>query len=270
MIEIAADVKSPALTQEQATGAAFCSFKDQESASILARGLTLDLEADIHPLCKIAVAELQQHLEQQQEWTHNFGLGNNGSGAIIGKMFGVLVVRNLNGQLGYLSAFSGKLANGNHHNKFVAPVFDGLIDGGFLNTGMTHLTTLNQQIKTLEQEDATLHQAAIADLKESRKAHSHALQRKIHEQYNFRNKSGQYKNLVDIFTNNGYKQPPAGAGECAGPKLLQYAYHHEMEPLALAEFWWGLSPKSTTWKHGAYYKPCKEKCAPILGFMLSE
>ncbi len=256
-------------TKQQQKDAAFCRFNDQQAAHAMAAGLTLNLQDDIHPLCEIAAAALQEHLSLQQEWQHNFGLGNQGTGAVIGKMFGVLVVRNNDGELGYLCAFSGKLANGNHHSKFVAPIFDGLKAGGFVNVGMLHLTAINQEIAALAEEDAIGHAAAIAQLKELRKTHSNALQRRILEQYNFRNKAGIFKNIIDLFLKHGYKQPPAGAGECAGPKLLQYAFDHQMEPLALAEFWWGLSPKSDTWKHGAYYKPCKEKCAPILAFMLS-
>ncbi|ACU62584.1 hypothetical protein [Chitinophaga pinensis] len=249
---------------------AFCRFDDQERALAMADGLVFHLDDTIHPLCKMAAAALQEHLQQQNEWTHNFGLNNAGNGAVIGKMFGVLVVRNKHGAVGYLSAFSGKLANGNHHNKFVDPVFDGMKEGGFLNAGMSRLTAINSEIAALMVTDATGNQSEITRLKELRKTHSIALQRRIFEEYNFRNKAGRFKNLVDIFTTQGYKQPPAGAGECAGPKLLQYAFYHQLEPLALAEFWWGLSPKSATWKHGEFYQPCKEKCAPILAHMLSE
>lgn len=255
--------------QVQLTNSAFCPFEDQEAAGAMAAGIVFNPDDEIHPLCEIAIASLQEHLTMQNEWKHNFGLDNDGSGTVIGKMFGVLVVRSEDGTLGYLSAFSGKLANGNHHNKFVAPVFDSLKAGGFLNTGMLRLSAINAEITTLEQEDALKHEAAISQLKELRKEHSTQLQRKLMEHYNFSNRAGLYKNLIDIFTAHGYKQPPAGAGECAGPKLLQHAFRHGMEPLALAEFWWGLSPKSATWKHGAYYKPCKEKCAPILDYMLS-
>ncbi|WP_211172612.1 pseudouridylate synthase [Chitinophaga sp. Ak27] len=253
-----------------APGNAFCRFEDQDAAQFMAKALTFHPDDVLHPLCEIAVTALQQHLAGQHEWKHNFGLDSNGAGAVIGKMFGILVVRANDGTLGYLSAFSGKLANGNHHDKFVSPVFDGLKAGSFLNTGMIRLSAINGKIAALVQEDAIFHQAAITQLKELRKTHSIALQKKLHKQYNFRNKAGRVKNMVDIFTTHGYRQPPAGAGECAGPKLLQYAFHHQMEPLALAEFWWGLSPKSNTWKHGAYYKPCKEKCAPIFDYMLSE
>lgn len=270
MTEPGDDYHQTITDQAPLTSTAFCPFQDQEAANAMANGTFFNPDDEIHPLCEIAISSLQQHLTLQNDWKHNFGLDGNSSGTVIGKMFGVLVVRAAGGTLGYLSAFSGKLANGNHHNKFVEPVFDSLITGGFLNAGMIRLSEINAAIARLEQEDAHTHQPAITLLKEERKAHSTQLQRKLMEQYNFSNKGGRYKNLIDIFTEHGYKQPPAGAGECAGPKLLQHAFRHQMEPLALAEFWWGLSPKSATWKHGAYYKPCKEKCAPILSFMLSE
>ena len=80
--------------------------------------------------------------------------------------------------------------------------------------------------------------------------------------------AGEEKSLVDLFAIAGYKNPPAGAGECAGPKLLQYAFQHQLKPLAIAEFWWGLSPKSEQWKHKQFYACCKEKCEPILAHML--
>lgn len=63
-------------------------------------------------------------------------------------------------------------------------------------------------------------------------------------------------------------KPPSGAGDCAAPKLLQYAFQQKMQPLAIAEFWWGLSPKSDFWKHGNFYPVCKQKCEPILSHML--
>ncbi|NLR67948.1 pseudouridylate synthase [Chitinophaga varians] len=269
MTDVEDDDHSFIAAQEQQAGTAFCPFADQGAARSMAGTLTFNQDEDIHPLCEIAVAELQQHLAGQNEWMHNFGLDDKGHGAVIGKMFGILIVQDQGGTLGYLSAFSGKLANGNHHNRFVGPVFDALTTGSFLNTGMVRLSEINREIAALAEEDATLHHPAITQLKALRKAHSTGLQRRLLEQFNFSNKAGHLKNMVDIFTAHGYKQPPAGAGECAGPKLLQHAFRHQMEPLALVEFWWGLSPKSATWQHGAYYKPCREKCAPILDYMLN-
>jgi tRNA pseudouridine32 synthase/23S rRNA pseudouridine746 synthase len=216
-----------------------------------------------HPLCVLAAGKLQLHLQQQQEWNHNFGLSTDAAGTVIGKMFGVLVVRTKEGELGYLAAFSGKLAGGNYHAKFVPPIFDGMEEGGFLNAGMTQLSRINEEISKQDDDEE------IRLLKILRKNHSFSLQHKIFEQYHFLNKAGESKSLMELFEKAGYKSPPAGAGECAAPKLLQYAYRNEMEPLALAEFWWGLSPKSATWKHGHFYEPCKEKCAPILAHMLN-
>jgi len=244
-------------------------FDDAAGAEALAEGLTFSINDTLHPLCLLAAEQLQQHLQQQRDWEHNFGLAAHTGGAVIGKMFGVLVVRTKQGTLGYLAAFSGKLAGGNHHAKFVPPVFDGLVEGGFVNAGMTKLTQINAAISHLESTAEDTSPEQIRLLKELRKTHSISLQNKIFEQYHFLNKAGESKSLVAIFEEATYRKPPAGAGECAAPKLLQYAFRHEMEPLALAEFWWGLSPKSAYWEHGRFYAPCREKCAPILGHMLS-
>jgi tRNA pseudouridine32 synthase/23S rRNA pseudouridine746 synthase len=49
---------------------------------------------------------------------------------------------------------------------------------------------------------------------------------------------------------------------------MQYAFSHELKPIALAEFWWGQSPKSEVRRHGHFYPACRGKCEPILGHML--
>lgn len=242
----------------------FSPFDDSASAYDVPDDFSISAGNEPHPLCLLAVSQLQAHLEEQEEWEHNFGLSAGEAGAVIGKMFGVLVVRTKALELGYLAAFSGKLAGGNHHAKFVPPVFDGLVEGGFVNEGMTELTRINAEISALEADGSD----RLPALRELRKTHSVGLQRRIFEQYHFLNRAGQSKSLIAIFEDADYKNPPAGAGECAAPKLLQYAFLHEMQPLALAEFWWGQSPKSATWKHGQFYAPCKEKCAPILAHML--
>lgn len=73
---------------------------------------------------------------------------------------------------------------------------------------------------------------------------------------------------MSYFCTNYTKISPAGAGECAAPKLLQYAYKHQLKPIAMAEFWWGDSPKAEIRHHGYYYPACKGKCEPILKHML--
>lgn len=108
----------------------------------------------------------------------------------------------------------------------------------------------------------------IEALKTERHQRSAALQQQLFEQFRFLNAQGEEKNLCDIFRESGRPTPPAGAGECAAPKLLQYAYTHHLRPIAMAEFWWGCSPKTEIRKQGNYYPACKGKCAPILNHML--
>ncbi|WP_258541695.1 RluA family pseudouridine synthase [Parvicella tangerina] len=109
------------------------------------------------------------------------------------------------------------------------------------------------------------YQKHLKALKEQRKAKSNQLQQQLFEQYNFLNAKGETKNVLDLF---GGEVPPAGTGECAAPKLLQFAYQHNFQPIAMAEFWWGNSPKKEIRKHWEFYPACKRKCEPVLGFML--
>ena len=122
------------------------------------------------------------------------------------------------------------------------------------------ITTLQTQTEDWERR--------ISALKSERKTRSAALQQKLFEQFGMLNYRGEVKNLCEIFGQTVHKTPPAGAGECALPKLLQYAYLHQLKPLAMAEFWWGDSPKNEIRHHGYYYPSCKGKCEPILQHML--
>jgi tRNA pseudouridine32 synthase/23S rRNA pseudouridine746 synthase len=246
----------------------FTPFKGVANRYTLPDKFTFSIDNKPHPLCLLAAEELQLYLKTQSAWQHNFGLIDEEEGSIIGKMFGVLVVKTQQNEIGYLAAFSGKLAGGNHHAKFVPPVFDSLTMNSFLNNGMKELTRINLEIKELEELKLDVNKEYIHLLKTKRKSNSIALQNKLFDNYTFLNKAGKEKNLNSIFKKASYKNPPSGAGECAGPKLLQYAFKHTMQPLTMAEFWWGQSPKSATWKHGQFYPCCKEKCEPILVHML--
>lgn len=105
-------------------------------------------------------------------------------------------------------------------------------------------------------------------LKNERKERSAALQQQLFEQYSFLNKEGKRKSLQDIFSLTPFGKPPAAAGECATPKLLQYAFANGYHPVAMAEFWWGVPPKSEIRKHKQFYPACTGKCKPILAHML--
>lgn len=306
-----------------------------------------------HALTKIAVLELQKYLENQTDLEHNFGLNPNQNGLIIGKMFGVLVVQDKQGKLGYLSAFSGKLAGKNIHQKFVPPVFDMLTENSFFLKEEEILNSINRQIEKIESDtdyinlksdfeqfSVQLNQklsdfkiqlkqnktdrkqlreqqkqilseenyvvfeedlikqslrdkyelrvlennlkqisndyktkiehfdSQIEQLKTERKEKSSLLQQQLFEQYSFLNQYGKSKSLGAIFSETVFGKPPAGAGECATPKLLHYAFKNGYKPLAMAEFWWGASPKSEIRKHKQFYPACTGKCEPILKHML--
>lgn len=314
---------------------------------------TFPFHYEPHPLTKIAAAELQHYLETQTDLDHNFGLIENQNGAAVGKMFGVLVVQDTKGKLGYLSAFSGKLAGSNNHPKFVPPVFDMLIENSFFLKEQYILNSINKQVKEIESnkdykslkqefeqssaqsieeisafnkkiksnkenrkrlreeqknilsEDDYPHFEAflikhslhykhqfnvlsnkwveileeiksrmsqfdnnIEALKKERKEKSFALQQQLFEQYAFLNKDNKKKSLQAIFSDTVFGKPPAAAGECATPKLLQYAFLNGYKPLAMAEFWWGVPPKSEIRKHKQFYPACTGKCKPILEHML--
>ncbi len=308
---------------------------------------------DPHPLTKIAATELQQYLETQTHLDHNFGLDADKAGTVVGKMFGVLVVQDTQGKLGYLSAFSGKLAGSNDHPRFVPPVFDMLVENGFFLKEIEIINTINARIKKLEEDNNYQHlklddeklsaqslqeiaafrkqlkdnkenrkqlreqqknslsqpdyevveaelikqslhdkhqlnvltnkweqilsavrtrlaqfECEIDILKNERKEKSAALQAQLFAQYVFLNKDGKSKSLQEIFSGTAFGKPPAAAGECATPKLLQFAFANGYKPLAMAEFWWGAAPKSEIRRHKHFYPACTGKCKPILAHML--
>ena len=133
-----------------------------------------------------------------------------------------------------------------------------------------HKLTKKSLRSILEEDQAKVDrlEQEIEQLKQERKRRSAALQRKLFEQFRILNARGEVKDLCELFAPTSQGTPPAGAGECAAAKLLQYAYQHQLEPIAMAEFWWGDSPKTEIRHHGYYYPACKGKCEPILHHML--
>jgi len=292
----------------------FQTFQTTIAAYSLPKQFTFPFYYEPHPLCRVAAQEIQQYLQKQTDWEHNFEGKDTTVSKAIGKMFGVLIVQTQEGTLGYLAAFSGKLGDSNHYNKFVPPVFDTLQEEGFFKRGERELNQLNRQIEVLEsqpdfrtcqqvveevqsqatiaisekkaqikiakqarkiqrqqaqqgdndsfqallkalanesfteqtqlkklkkvwkqriadqEEQLTIFQSKIQELKERRKRQSANLQQQLFEAYHFLNQYGTVKNLLDIFKHTTQQIPPAGAGECAAPKLLQYAFQHQLKP----------------------------------------
>lgn len=289
-----------------------------------------------HTLAQIATKELQEYLVNQTDFSHNFGIKKPEGTKALGKMFGVLVIEQQDGSLGYVAAFSGKLAESTQHKHFVPPVFDVLDANEFYIKTEEQLNELTHKIVSLEnasdfieikkvyQETQQLHdnlltkeqskikqrrklrkelakqnnqlnineefylreyevylndklaplkkvydtkQQQIEELKQKRANISAWAQQEIFKKYAFLNYRGETKNLLDIFTDST-QNIPAGAGDCCAPKLLQYAYKHQLKPICMAEFWWGKPLQTSIRKHQNYYPACTGKCKPILTHML--
>jgi len=134
----------------------FQPFKTNISGIALPEKFTFPFYYEPHELSIIAANELQSYLETQTDFEHNFGLKENQEGLVIGKMFGVLVCQNQEGELGYLWAFSGKLAGVNHHHYFVPTIFDMLHEDGFFRKEEEILNAINRQIEILENSEDIL------------------------------------------------------------------------------------------------------------------
>ena len=130
---------------------------------------------------------------------------------------------------------------------------------------------LRRRRKAMEQAESTLttqHSTFLKSLQRKRKQMSDELQRWLFSAYRMLNAKGEERDLIDIFREYTHAMPPAGAGDCCAPKLLQYAYLHRLRPVCMAEFWWGESPASEIRHHLHYYPACRSKCLPILTHML--
>ena len=130
---------------------------------------------------------------------------------------------------------------------------------------------LRRRRKAMEQAESTLttqHSTFLKSLQRKRKQMSDELQRWLFSAYRMLNAKGEERDLIDIFREYTHAMPPAGAGDCCAPKLLQYAYLHHLRPVCMAEFWWGESPTSEIRHHLHYYPACRSKCLPILTHML--
>jgi tRNA pseudouridine32 synthase/23S rRNA pseudouridine746 synthase len=306
-----------------------------------------------HVLCEIAAKELQAYLLNQTDFSHNFGLNAADNRMAIGKMFGVLVVQNEQGKIGYISAVSGMLGDKNQHERFVPPVYDMLSEDSHYLNEKEYQKNIHHQIISIENDPAYVslllekeevekkaakdilekkedlkaskmerdlrrrqakpqlsvdefnlvqielnkesleakqffnnvnrywkhtlrniddkllnYNNQLAFLKAEQKNRSNKLQQYINEQYQFLNSKKEVKNLSQLFAETAIENLPAGSGECAAPKLLQYAFLNNLKPIAMAEFWWGKSPNKEIKKHEQYYPACQGKCKPILAHML--
>ena len=228
-----------------------------------------------HPLCLLAAAAVREEVERHEEWDEELRRG---------KMFGVLIVRRREdeekagekGEFRFLAAFSGQLNGKSEADGFVPPVFD-----------VNRSETFMNEMREIEK---------MVDNRNERRRRSEALQDWLFCQYTLLNALGKRKTIMDIFTdyyrrktlrqenysrNASTHHIPSGTGECCAPKLLQYAYLNNLQPLCMAEFWIQsrstaginqgpqlLSPLHEVRHDGQFYPACHKKCRPLLEFML--
>ena len=290
----------------------------------------------------LAANQLKEKLTQASQISNELLAEGNG------KMFGILVVKNRSGSVGYLAGFSGMLNQQWEVSGFVPPAFNTVEQAAFLRQGEAQLGAMSRTIEVLEintgrktaidnlallksqsehelselkqshqrnkairkarrmaiqdeltaqglllelsllsQKDkkeikqikifwadklqAAQHRFAqsfenkINDLKAERRQLSQQLHDRVFETYRLQNSLGEVSSIKSLFDD---KAPPGGTGDCAAPKLLQFAFQNKLMPLALAEFWYGGSPADGVRHHGEFYPPCRGKCQPILPFML--
>ncbi len=145
----------------------FQTFSTSINEIELPKKFTFPFYYEPHLLCEIAAKEVQDYLETQTDFEHNFGLDPSKKGLAIGKMFGVLVVENQQNQIGYITAVSGKLANTNIHKKFVPPVFDMLTKDSYFLQEEAVLNDINSKLENLENN--TEYIELISQLKSEKK-----------------------------------------------------------------------------------------------------
>ena len=127
---------------------------------------------------------------------------------------------------------------------------------------------MEQRLADFDSRLASVYTSRLDSLRRRRHQMSDDLQRWLFGQYRMLNALGEERDLIDIFAHTVHATPPAGAGDCCAPKLLQYAYRHGLRPVCMAEFWWGESPRHEVRHHLSYYPACRSKCLPILTHML--
>lgn len=293
-----------------------------------------------HPLCVEASQLVERHIASCEHLLPEINEG---------KMFGVMVVQNHLGEIGFIAAFSGNIAHSTSLPYFVPAVYDLLNPEGEFARGEAEITQINHRIAAMEadarfamlrEQYATARQAIEAELeqfaaqvkrekaerdalrasgtvgseqlqqmtarsqfmkaelkrrraaaaqaiaslpqtaeiaeaeqrialmKQQRRTRSAHLQSRIFKLFVMRNARGESSDLEHIFKPTAQGVPPAGAGECAAPRLMQYAFTHNLTPRCMAEFWWGKSPAAEIRHHGTFYPACRSKCLPILTFMM--
>ena len=94
-----------------------------------------------HPLSILAANQLRSYLLTKSEWEAELAMG---------KMFGVLVVKDESDRVGFLAAFSGQLNGSYLHDYFVPPIYDLNDKSSFFRSEEKEISEINSLLDSDE------------------------------------------------------------------------------------------------------------------------
>ena len=206
----------------------FQHFKTTISKIELPEKFTFPFYYEPHILAKIATKELQEYLENQTDFKHNFGLENTSNELAVGKMFGVLVVKNNKNEIGYLNAFSGKLADKSLPEKFVPPVFNMRTEGSFYIKGELEIDAINAQLGNLKKDENYLNLKKLVHKTTKEIEDDLAFQRKRMKLFK-NDRKAQKRNATSILNELEFKE--------LIKKLTQESYNNQFFMKELQEYY---------------------------------
>jgi len=208
-----------------------------------------------------------------------------------GQMFGVLVCVDAEGNTVVLRAFSGQFNSRWQAEGWVPPTFD--LEGYYqilpkVTSSVQQMTgdidcckhKADQCKLKFEEAMRSGGRAAQKDYrkqmreafkafdlsKKKRRTYSQSMMFVFQDLYQLQNFKGDKQSILNVFYED--RGIPIGSGDCCAPKLLHAAAQKGLTPLGLTEFYFGKENKSSTKHHKEFYLSCKNKCQPILGYML--
>ncbi len=216
-------------------------------------------EEEAEQVCRDAIARLEAGtLLLEQRSAPSEERGNHGL------MLGVLVCTDAAGKRVVLETFSGisrelrPAADSPADCIYVPPIVSPEAIAVALAKNDAEIHLLTEKIRNSPGTQA---------LKEARRALTTESLAKVHALYSFHCADGKQRPLMEICRErSGGKLPPTGTGDCCGPKLLDYAFSHNLQPRSMCEVFYGEA--SSRHIQGERCPPCDERCGIVLPAML--
>ena len=141
-----------------------------------------------------------------------------------------------------------------------------------VNGTVTPIASPKEIETALAKNDAEIHELTKKinegqeELKKERTLLTDESLRNVFSLYTFTRFDGKKITLNEIIQAHDGKLPPTGTGDCCAPKLLSYAFEHNLTPISMDEVFYGRDTKNKT--NGTSYPPCDERCGYILPYIL--